>query len=124
MKLNLVIVDDSAIWLSIAEKLALAHPDVANVTTFDDSLDAWIYLQTNQSTALMTDIEMPCINGFSFLSMFSAKLPIITTSTRKNYAGHAKEFGCVGFLSKPFSKKDFNLALTNVHERISFQKIC
>jgi two-component system chemotaxis response regulator CheB len=123
MKLNLVIVDDSALWLSIAEKLALAHPNVASVTTFDDSLDAWIFLQTNQSTVLMTDIEMPCMNGFSFLSMFSAKLPVISTSTKKNFADDTTEFGAVSFLSKPFSKKDFNLALTEVHERVHLQKV-
>ncbi|WP_079512008.1 LytR/AlgR family response regulator transcription factor [Maribacter arcticus] len=123
MKLNLVIVDDSVLWLSIAEKLAKVHPNVASVTTFDDSLDAWIFLQTNQSTALMTDIEMPCMDGLSFLSMFSAKLPVISTSTKKNYTEHATKLGCVDFLSKPFSKKEFDLALTNVYERVSLQKI-
>lgn len=123
MKLNLVIVDDSALWLSIAEKLAKFHPNVESVTTFDDSLDAWIFLQRNQSTALMTDIEMPCMDGLSFLSMFSAKLPVISTSTKKNYTERATELGCADFLLKPFSKKEFDFTLTNVYESVSQQKI-
>ena len=40
MKLELVIVDDSTLWLSLAEKLAKTHPLVGSVTTFDDSYDA------------------------------------------------------------------------------------
>ena len=123
MKLDLVIVDDSELWLSIAEKLASLHPNVKSITTFNDALDAWIFLQTNQSTVLMTDIEMPDMNGLSFLSMFSSKLPVISTSTKKGYTSSATELGCVDFLSKPFSKNDFNLALTNVYERISLQKV-
>ena len=123
MKLNLVIVDDSALWLSVTEKLARLHPNVESITTFDDALDAWIFLQTNQSTVLMTDIEMPGMNGLSFLTMFSSKLPVISTSTKTNYNALAAELGCVDFLSKPFSKEDFNRALTNVYERISFQKV-
>ena len=123
MKFDLVIVDDSTLWLSVAEKLAKSHPFVENVFTFEDAMDAWIFLQVNKSTVLMTDIEMPWMNGLSFLSMFSEKLHIISTSTKLSYRSHTTELGSVDFLSKPFSKNDFNNALTNVHERISFAKI-
>ena len=123
MKLELVIVDDSALWLTVAEKLAKAHPNIGSVTTFDDALDAWIFLQKNQSTVLMSDVEMPFMDGLSFLTMFGEKLPIISTSTKMSYSALATELGCVDFLSKPFSKKDFNLALTNVFERVSLQQV-
>ena len=122
MKLDLIIVDDSVLWLSVAEKLAQVHPNVESVVTFEDALDAWIFLQTNQSSVLMTDIEMPWMNGLSFLSMFSNKLPTISTSTKKEYERHAMELGCVTFLSKPFSKIKFNRALTDIYERISLER--
>ena len=53
---------------------------------------------TNQATVLMIDIEMPCMNGLSFLKMFSAKLPIISTSTKKEFSSQAMQLGCVEYL--------------------------
>lgn len=122
MKFDLVIVDDSTLWLSVAEKLAKSHPSVDNVYSFEDAMDAWIFLQVNKPTVLMTDIEMPWMNGLSFLSMFSEKLHVISTSTKLSYKSYTKELGSVDFLSKPFSKTEFNDALTKVHKRISFPK--
>ncbi|MDO1499080.1 response regulator [Winogradskyella maritima] len=64
MKLELVIVDDSPLWLSLAEKLASAHPLVGGVLTFEDSYDAWIHIQIAKPQVVMADIEMPGMNGF------------------------------------------------------------
>lgn len=119
MKLDLVIVDDSTLWLSIAEKLATAHPAVEQVYTFSEAIDAWIFLQVNKCNVLMTDIEMPWMTGLSFLSMFGEKLHVISTSTKIAYKPHTAELGSIDFLSKPFSKSAFNEALTNVHELIA-----
>jgi len=118
MKFDLVIVDDSTLWLSVAEKLANNHPGVRSVNTFSDAMDAWIFLQTNKSSVLMTDIEMPWMTGLSFLSMFSAKLHVIATSTKISYKSHASELGSFAFLSKPYSKTDFNQALSRVQQKI------
>lgn len=123
MKLDIVIVDDSALWLSVAEKLATNHPAVRSVNTFSDAMDAWIFLQTNNANLLMTDIEMPWMTGLSFLSMFSGKLHVIATSTKISYKPQANELGSFDFLSKPFSKTDFNKSLTNVREKISPQNL-
>tara|TARA_R110000744_G_scaffold190557_3_gene309818 strand:- start:5126 stop:5416 length:291 start_codon:yes stop_codon:yes gene_type:complete len=95
--------------------LAKLHPNV-------EVMDAWIVLQVNKSNVLMTDIEMPSMNGLSFLSMFSEKLHVIFTSTKMSCRLHAIELGSVNFLSRPFSKTEFNHALKDVHERITRQK--
>ncbi|WP_422859944.1 response regulator [Flagellimonas sp. S174] len=115
MKLDLVIVDDSNLWLSLANKLAENHPLVGRIETFNDSIDAWVYLQLTRPDLVMTDIEMPGMNGLSFLEMFGDKLPIISSSTKQGYAMHAKELGCIDFLQKPFSKKIFNKAISEAH---------
>ena len=118
MKVDLVIVDDSKIWLSIAKKLAENHPLVQHVTTFEDSMDAWVYLQTSHANVLMTDIEMPSMNGLSFITMFGRKLPVISSSTKASFAPHAMELGSSNFLPKPFSKKDFDYTIQYVHQNL------
>ncbi len=118
MKLDLVIVDDSNLWLSLAKKMASFHPLVNSVETFSDSIDAWIYLQKNSPDLVITDIEMPGMNGLSFLEMFGGKLPFISSSTKMEYAAYAEELGCMNFLHKPFSKKGFNHSLEKVYQRL------
>ncbi len=118
MKLDLIIVDDSRLWLSLAEKQAKRHPLIGRVTTFDDSIDAWVYLQTCNPQVVMTDIEMPGMNGLSFLEMFGDKVPFISSSTREGFAVIAKELGCSGFLSKPFSTSNFDKAIRAVYNKI------
>ncbi|PRX54842.1 response regulator [Flagellimonas meridianipacifica] len=117
MKLDLVIVDDSNLWLSLAKKLAESHPLVGRIETFNDSIDAWVYLQLTRPDLVMTDIEMPGMNGLSFLEMFGDKLPIISSSTKQGYAMHAKELGCIDFLQKPFTRKIFNKAISEAHAK-------
>lgn len=123
MKLDLVIVDDSTLWLSIAEKLANAHPAVDSVVTFTDAMDAWIFLQVNSGNVLMTDIEMPWMNGLSFLSMFGQKTHVISTSTKIGFKPLTAERGSIEFLSKPFSKVAFNQALDKVHKLIAHPQL-
>ena len=122
MQIHLVIVDDSNIWLNIAEKLARSNPLITSVSTFNDPMDAWIYLQTSKSNVLMTDIEMPMLNGFSFVTMFGRKLHIISSSTREEFAKHIMKLGCSNFLSKPFSKEAFDAAIQEIHQKASSNK--
>jgi DNA-binding NarL/FixJ family response regulator len=118
MTLDLVIVDDSRLWLSLAENLAKNHPLVGRVTTFQDSIDAWVHFQTHRPQVVMTDIEMPGMDGLSFLEMFGASIPFISSSTREGYALIARELGCIDFLRKPYSKNDFDRAVVSVHGAI------
>ena len=116
MNLDLVIVDDSTLWRSISKKLAEQHPLVRNVTTFKDTLDAWVYIQTNKPNAILTDVEMPGFDGLSFLCMFATRMPIIACSTKQEFIAHTQELGGIGFLSKPFAKKQFDLMISRVHK--------
>ena len=122
MKLDLVIVDDSKLWLSLAKRMAQHHPLVGRIETFSDSFDAWVYLQLTRPDLVMTDIEMPGMNGLSFLEMFGDKLPIISSSTKDGYALHAKELGCIDFLQKPFSKELFDKAINQAHQKCCARK--
>ncbi|WP_405382286.1 PleD family two-component system response regulator [Maribacter sp. LLG6340-A2] len=118
MKLELVIVDDSPLWLSLAEKLALAHPLVGSVLTFEDSYDAWIHIQIAKPQVVISDIEMPGMNGFSFLEMYGNRLPFISSSTKLDFEIIARELGCVDFIAKPFSKQEFNKSINLVYNSI------
>ncbi|WP_291967849.1 response regulator [Maribacter sp.] len=123
MKLELVIVDDSPLWLSLAEKLAKTHPMVGKVTTFEDSYDAWVHIQINKPQFVISDIEMPGMNGLSFLEMFSNRLPFISTSTKQEFEEVARELGCIDFITKPFSKKEIHHSIDSVYYHMYGKKV-
>lgn len=123
MKLELVIVDDSHLWLSLAEKLATSHPLVGKITTFEDSYDAWVHIQINKPQFVISDIEMPGMNGLSFLEMFSDRLPFISTSTKQEFEVVAKELGCIDFVAKPFTKSDIHNAIDEVYSYMFGEKV-
>ncbi len=123
MKLELVIVDDSHLWLSLAEKLAKTHPLVRSVLTFEDSYDAWVHIQIAKPQVVMSDIEMPGMNGLSFLEMFADRLPFISSSTKQEFEVVARELGCVDFVSKPFTKSELHRALDLVYYKIYGKKV-
>ncbi|WP_291961863.1 response regulator [Maribacter sp.] len=123
MKLELVIVDDSPLWLSLAEKLAKTHPMVGKVTTFEDSYDAWVHIQINKPQFVISDIEMPGMNGLSFLEMFSNRLPFISTSTKQEFEEVARELGCIDFITKPFSKTDIHHSIDSVYYHMYGKKV-
>lgn len=118
MKLDLVIVDDSSLWLSLAEKLAKTHPFIGRITSFLDSYDAWVYIQVAKPKAVLTDIEMPGMNGFSFLEMFSNRMSFISSSTKQSFESTARELGCADFITKPYTKSEFHGSIDLVRNQL------
>ncbi|MGS0527968.1 response regulator [Zobellia nedashkovskayae] len=123
MRLELIIVDDSPLWLSLAEKLAKTHPLVRSVLTFEDSYDAWVHIQIAKPQVVMSDIEMPGMNGLSFLEMFGNRMPFISSSTKQDFEEVARELGCVDFISKPFTKSEFHKSIDLVYNKIYGRKV-
>ncbi|MBD1263233.1 response regulator [Maribacter polysiphoniae] len=124
MKLDLIIVDDSYLWLSLAEKLAKTHPLIGRTTSFLDSYDAWVYIQTAKPQVVLSDIEMPGMNGFSFLEMFGNRVPFISSSTKQGFEPEARELGCADFIKKPFTKTEFNHTIDMVYNQLYGQSAC
>ena len=71
----------------------------------------------------MADIEMPGMNGFSFLEMFGNRMPFISSSTKQEFEVIARELGCVDFISKPFTKSELHNSIDLVYNRIYGRKV-
>ena len=101
-----MIVDDSAVVRKHLTELLTAG-GVEVVATAADPLFAWPKLQSNPPDVLVLDVEMPRMDGISFLRKLMAEhpLPVVMCSTLTE-AGcettmQALAAGAVGFVTKP-----------------------
>ncbi|MBN8487847.1 MAG: response regulator, partial [Burkholderiales bacterium] len=105
-RIRVMIVDDSAVVRRhLSERLEAAGIEV--VGTASDPLFAWPKLRSLQPDVLVLDVEMPRMDGLSFLRQVMAEqpTPVVMCSTLTE-AGcevtlQALAAGAVGFVTKP-----------------------
>ncbi|MBQ0958706.1 chemotaxis response regulator protein-glutamate methylesterase [Ideonella sp. 4Y11] len=105
-RIRVLIVDDSAVVRKhLSERLEAAGIEV--VATASDPLFAWPKLRSLQPDVLVLDVEMPRMDGISFLKEVMAEqpTPVVMCSTLTE-AGcavtlQALAAGAVGFVTKP-----------------------
>ena len=83
-----------------------------------DGLEAKHILETKTFDLLVTDIEMPNMNGFELLAWVKktpavAKLPVIVLSSLESpeVVERCKRLGAADYIVKPFSKEKVEAAL-------------
>lgn len=80
-------------------------------------LEALTYLQENKIDILLTDIEMPQLNGLQFIDSLKSK-PLIILSPRIGAIEGLAESGVVDYLVKPVAYNRFIKAITRAQESL------
>lgn len=105
--ITVLIVDDSALIRRLYRELLSKEPDIQVLDTAVDPLDAREKIKRLNPDVLTLDIEMPKMDGISFLEkiMTLRPMPVIMASTlTQKGAGitiRALEIGAVDYISKP-----------------------
>lgn len=107
--LRVLLIDDDRIQLTLTAAM-LQHSGIASVSCMqlDELLDA---LRSDTFDVLLTDVQMPAINGFDLLKLLRASnlpqaqtIPVIAVTARSDMKGEEiKEHGFAGCLHKPFT---------------------
>lgn len=106
-KIRVMIIDDSAIVRKILAETLAGEPDLEVVGAFPDPLTAKEKLATLRPDVLTVDIEMPRMDGITFVRELMASTPIpsiIVSSVAQqgcDRAIQALEAGAVEVLAKP-----------------------
>ena len=110
----IVIVDDRVTNRTIYSKLAETIGQNVEVRAFGDPGEALDWLGQNQADLIVTDYDMPKINGDEFISRFramphSAAVPImmITVNAQRILRLRALESGATDFLNSPIDHYEF-----------------
>ena len=119
MSLNILAVDDSRTMRDMI-RLAL-EPAGFTVTTADDGLHGVAVLEGLTPDAIITDINMPRMDGFGFIDAVRAQnqhratpILVLTTEAAPELKSRARDAGATGWIVKPFDPTKLVKALQMV----------
>ncbi len=106
-KIKVLIIDDSALIRSLIAEMLSPYEDILIVGAAEDPYDARDQIKRLNPDVLTLDIEMPRMNGITFLKnlMRLRPMPVIMVSTLTEEGApatlEALEIGAVDFMAKP-----------------------
>lgn len=109
--ITVIVVDDSALIRQMFREMLSSEPDIQVLDTACDPLDAREKIKRLNPDVLTLDIEMPKMDGLSFLEKIMAlrPMPVIMASSLTQKGAEetirALEIGAFDYISKPVSNQ-------------------
>lgn len=122
MTISVLVVDDSALIRQLLGELIRTTPGFRLVGTANDAYQARDLVNKHSPDVITLDIEMPKMDGLSFLALLMKARPtpvvMVSTLTEKGAEAtlQAMELGAVDFLAKP--KVDIASGIENYREEL------
>lgn len=114
-----IIIDDNDIALMATQQCVSKAEQLELVKTFNNSLQALTYLNTNTVDLIFLDIEMPELNGIEFIQSMKQPHPmVILTTSHPEFALEAYENNVLDYLVKPIALPRFLIAVTKAQSMI------
>ena len=118
MTYRCLIADDEPIARQIIETYCSHLPYLQVLASCGNALEAKQILQQEEVDILFLDINMPVIDGLSFLRSLKKTPAVILTTAYREYAVEAFELSVSDYLVKPFSMERFMKAVDKAIEKI------
>jgi two-component system, chemotaxis family, chemotaxis protein CheY len=122
MAMDVLIVDDSAAIRKILQRvLRQTEMPIGNIHEAGDGLEAITMLSQQNVGLILSDINMPNMDGLEFLGKIKAddaykSVPVImiTTEGNQNKVMEAVSLGAAGYVRKPFTTEQIKEKLTGL----------
>ncbi len=113
-----LIADDEPVARDIIKTYCGHLPYLEVVASCGNALEAKMVLQQQPIDIFFLDINMPVMDGISFLKTLKHPPQIIFTTAYKEYAVDAFELAACDYLLKPFSLERFIMAVDKAVEKL------
>jgi len=117
-KINCLIVDDEPIAREIIQNYCGHLANLQVVGCCGNALEAKMILQQQKIDILFLDINMPIMDGISFLKTMKTPPQVIFTTAYKEYAVDAFDLAACDYLLKPFSFDRLIIAIDKAVEKL------
>lgn len=112
--LKVLVVDDSAYNRRSISEILAASPDVTVVAKAADGEEALRLVSVYHPDVITLDLEMPRMDGFTFLRILMSKYPtpvvVVSSYSQKENVFKALELGALDFVAKPDRYADVDLS--------------
>jgi two-component system, LytTR family, response regulator len=105
--MNCIIVDDEVSAINILKRYVADVPSLKLIGTFQNSIEGLQFVNNNHVDLIYLDINMPNLNGISFLELLQNKSKVILTTAYSEYAIEGYKFDVIDYLLKPISFEKF-----------------
>jgi len=105
--IKVMIVDDSAVVRQTLKEVLESDPDIEVMAVASDPIFAMKRMESEKPDVIVTDVEMPRMDGLTFLKGVMAKdpIPVVVCSSKteegSDNAIRALEYGAVEIIQKP-----------------------
>ena len=104
---RILLVDDDRILLRLAQEKFKRYQNIFTIVTAENGLEAVDKLKQEVISLVVTDLQMPQMDGFALLAHLSENYPdipviILTAYGSQTSRKAALEGGAAGFMEKPF----------------------
>ncbi|MFW5757147.1 MAG: LytR/AlgR family response regulator transcription factor [Bacteroidota bacterium] len=107
MKLHSIGIDDDDLSLRVLEKLCSNIPGILLRKTFDNGLDAMLYVKNKTPDLAFLDVNMPEMSGLDIARQLPSQTMIVFITGYKEHALDAFQLNAIDYLLKPLQKDRF-----------------
>ncbi len=111
-KLTLIIVDDQQSAIDHALSVLAPFIDLVVKATFTDPVEALTFLKASHVDFVLLDVDMPRVDGISFMMQMPPEVRVILCTGYREYAVDAFEYRAVDYLMKPIAAPRFARSLS------------
>lgn len=122
MKIRSLIIDDEPLAIKVIENYLKEFDGILVVETFTNALDALNFLKNEKVDLIFLDINMPLLDGLSFIRVLEDRPEIIITSAHKEFAVETYELEVLDYLVKPISFPRFVKCINRVVKSLNRHK--
>ena len=119
--IKVVAIDDEPLALQLVKGYIEKTPFLELAGSFDNPVDAVVYIKSSDVDLVLLDIQMPDITGTEIASVISGGPKIIFTTAYEKYALEGFRLDAVDYLLKPFSYAEFLKAVQKAQKLIDLE---
>lgn len=119
MKIRTILIDDEPRAHVIIENYANRCGELNLLGKFLNAPSALEFMNNHEVDLILLDINMPVIDGFTFLSTLNHPPLVIFTTAYAEFALESYEVNAIDYLKKPIPYERFLRAISKVKEKIN-----
>lgn len=106
-KITCIVIDDEPVALQMLADYVSSVPALELKGKFYDALEAAEFLKGRQVDVIITDINMPLVNGLQLAESFPVTQKFVFTTAYEEYALKSFRFTVIDYLLKPITQERF-----------------